>query len=52
MSQQPAFRLAADSPYAPAPVDPALAAKLADEREHQERLDDTDRWQEPVTYAF
>lgn len=39
MSQQPTFRLAADSPHRPDPVDPALAAKLADERAYQSRLD-------------
>ncbi len=52
MPQQPAFRLAADSPHRPDPVDPVLAAKLAAERAYQARLDDADRWQEPVTYAF
>jgi hypothetical protein len=46
MSQQPAFRLATDSPHRPDPVDPTLAAKLADECAYQTRLDARLRAQE------
>lgn len=40
---QPAFRLTADSPHRPGPVDPARYASLAGEREHQRRMDAQDR---------
>lgn len=40
---QPAFRLAADSPHRPDPVDPRRAAELAGERDYQRRLDAQDR---------
>ena len=39
MSSQPAFKLAADSPYRPDPVDPKRYAELAGERAYQQRMD-------------
>ena len=46
MPQQPAFRLAADSPFAPKPVDPKRYAELAGERAYQQRLDAQDKGRE------
>lgn len=40
MAAQPAFRLAADSPHRPDPIDPKRYAELAAEREYQRRLDE------------
>lgn len=43
MAAQPVFRLAADSPFQPDPIDPVRYAELAAEREYQRRLDEQQR---------